>query len=45
MRQITLVFSFITMALSLTNCNTMEGMGKDIKKGGQKIENTAAENK
>lgn len=30
---------------TLTGCNTMEGAGKDIKKGGEKIEDTAAEHK
>ena len=25
----------------LAGCNTMEGLGKDIKKGGEKLEKTA----
>ena len=25
----------------LAGCNTIEGMGKDVKKGGEKIEDTA----
>jgi entericidin B len=29
----------------MTGCNTMEGLGKDIKKGGQKIEDAADRNK
>ena len=32
-------------ALSLSACNTVEGMGKDIQSGGQAIERTAEENK
>ncbi|VWX36094.1 entericidin A/B family lipoprotein [Limnobacter sp. 130] len=32
-------------ALSLSACNTIEGMGKDIKAGGEAIERTADENK
>ena len=32
-------------ALVIAGCNTMEGAGKDIKKGGQKIEDKATENK
>ncbi|HEX4843083.1 MAG TPA: entericidin A/B family lipoprotein [Limnobacter sp.] len=32
-------------ALSLSACNTIEGMGKDIKAGGAAIERTAEENK
>lgn len=27
--------------LALSACNTMEGLGKDIKKGGEKLEKTA----
>ena len=27
--------------VSLTACNTMEGIGKDVKKAGEKIEKTA----
>ncbi len=30
---------------TLTGCNTMEGAGKDIKKGGEKIEDTANDHK
>ena len=30
---------------TLNGCNTMEGVGKDVEKGGQKIEKEAAENK
>jgi len=29
----------------LSACNTMEGLGKDIKAGGQKIENAADRSK
>ena len=32
-------------ALSLSACNTVEGMGKDIQSGGAAIERTADENK
>ncbi len=28
-------------AVSLSACNTVQGMGKDIKKAGEKIEETA----
>lgn len=28
-------------AVTLAGCNTMEGLGKDIKKGGEKIEKSA----
>ena len=29
------------VAVSLVACNTMEGVGKDLKKGGEKIEKAA----
>lgn len=32
-------------SLMITSCNTMEGLGTDIKKGGQKLEQSAADNK
>ena len=31
--------------LGLSACNTIEGLGKDIKAGGQKIENAADKSK
>ena len=37
---------FITgIAATLTACNTVEGAGKDIEKGGKAIKDEAAENK
>ena len=32
-------------ALSLTACNTMQGAGKDIERGGEKIQGAAERNK
>lgn len=32
-------------AAALSGCNTMEGLGKDTKKLGEKIETKAADNK
>ena len=32
-------------ALGLAACNTMEGVGKDVKAGGQAIENAADKSK
>lgn len=34
--------AFLTL---LSACNTMEGLGQDIQKGGQKLEDKADENK
>jgi len=36
---------FAVLALALAGCNTMEGLGKDIKKGGDKIEKAAERHK
>ena len=33
----------VTMALAA--CNTMSGLGEDIQRGGQKLENSAEKNK
>ncbi len=32
-------------SLGLSGCNTMEGAGQDIERGGEKIEEEARENK
>ncbi|MDE2599250.1 MAG: entericidin A/B family lipoprotein [Rhodocyclaceae bacterium] len=37
---LSLVFAVVAAA-SLAACNTVEGMGKDIKKGGEAIEKAA----
>ena len=34
-----------TFGLSLTACNTMEGVGQDIERGGEAIEDEAREHK
>ena len=33
------------MAIFATGCNTMAGAGKDIERGGEKIQNSAEKNK
>jgi entericidin B len=35
------VLSLLMLLPLLTACNTMEGLGQDIQKGGQKIEKAA----
>lgn len=35
------LFAFFIAALSLTGCNTMQGVGKDVQKGGEAIEKAA----
>ncbi|EXI88030.1 MAG: entericidin B membrane lipoprotein [Candidatus Accumulibacter regalis] len=41
MKRLTLLFGALAVALSLTACNTVQGVGKDISKGGQAIEKAA----
>jgi predicted small secreted protein len=41
---LTTLFLAVTMA-ALTGCNTVEGAGKDIEKGGKAIKDEANENK
>ena len=36
---------FVLMAFALAGCNTMEGLGKDVKKTGEKIEKAAERHK
>ncbi len=35
------ILSILIAGLLLAGCNTMEGFGKDVKKGGEKIEKAA----
>jgi predicted small secreted protein len=35
------IFAMIVCTLAVAACNTMEGVGKDIKKGGEAIEKAA----
>ncbi|MBN8523411.1 MAG: entericidin A/B family lipoprotein [Rickettsiales bacterium] len=35
----------LVISLALCSCNTFEGIGKDIKKGGENLENTANKHK
>ena len=39
-----LVSSYV-MLVGLAGCNTMQGAGKDIERGGEKIQKEAVENK
>jgi predicted small secreted protein len=36
---------FAVVAVAMTGCNTVEGVGKDVKAGGQAIEKAADKNK
>jgi predicted small secreted protein len=35
----------VLVAMTLAACNTMSGLGEDIQRGGQKLENAAEKNK
>lgn len=35
----------VLASLSLTACNTTEGLGKDVERGGEGIQNTANRNR
>lgn len=38
MHLILVTMAILMSSLALTGCNTVEGLGKDIKRGGEKIE-------
>ena len=39
-----LIFAFAALsAVSLTACNTIQGAGKDVERGGQKVQEEAKE--
>ena len=39
------IFMILAFAVTLSACNTFAGAGKDIQKGGEKIEGAAERNK
>ena len=39
------ILSLIAILVAVSACNTMEGFGKDVKKGGEAIEKAADKNK
>lgn len=41
MKIVTRLAMLLALAAALGACNTVQGMGKDIKKAGEKIEETA----
>lgn len=42
---ITRIVGVVLLLAMVAGCNTMEGLGKDIKKGGEKIEKAAERHK
>ncbi|WP_269531917.1 entericidin A/B family lipoprotein [Chitinimonas sp. BJYL2] len=41
MKRLVLIITTAVFALGLAGCNTINGIGKDIKKGGEAIEKAA----
>jgi predicted small secreted protein len=39
------VFSLLCMILIISGCNTMEGVGRDVKTAGKSLEHTAQKHK
>lgn len=44
MKKLTAVLFLASMVLVLSACNTMSGMGKDVQKAGEKVEDAADKN-
>lgn len=42
MKKLIAVFSIIAFSAGLSACNTMKGMGRDIERGGEKLQNSAS---
>ena len=45
MRSLIITLTLISFGFLTSGCNTMEGMGKDIKKGGKNLEEAADRHK
>ena len=41
MKKIASLFSLIAFTAVLAGCNTVAGIGKDVERGGEKVQNTA----
>ena len=41
MKTLTTLFLLLVVTTQLTACNTMQGFGKDVQRGGEAIEKTA----
>ena len=37
------IIGLVLLGVTLAGCNTMAGMGRDVERGGQKLENQARE--
>lgn len=41
MKKIVSVLSILVVSVGLTACNTMKGFGKDVERGGEKVQGAA----
>jgi entericidin B len=41
MSKLATIFAILAMSLGLSACNTMKGMGQDIERGGEKVQESA----
>jgi len=37
------IFALILLGITLAGCNTMAGLGRDVERGGEKLQNEARE--
>lgn len=44
MKKLLFMFGMMTIVLGITACNTMKGVGQDVQRGGEKLENAAERN-
>lgn len=45
MKKMISILGILMVTLGLSACNTMQGMGKDIERGGEKVQGAADRNK
>ena len=45
MNKVISLLSIVMFAFSLSACNTMKGFGKDVERGGEKVQGAAERNK
>lgn len=45
MKKIISIMGVLMFAVGLSACNTMQGVGKDVERGGEKMQNAAERNK
>lgn len=45
MKKIISIMCLVAMGLGLSACNTMQGVGKDVERGGEKVQDAASDAK